>query len=323
MRRFALLPAVWFVDRLAGDPEWFPHPVRLIGFAISRSEKVLRRPNRSNVYNLIAGVTVTLAIVATTYAINAKVLQIAHRRPILLGHATEVLLGWTCLAGRNLHDEATAVLEALKCGNVLHARHRLARLVGRNTHALDEPEICRALIETLAESASDGIVAPLFYMALGGVPLAMAYKAVNTLDSVIGHADTRYLWFGKAAARLDDVLNLLPARLTAAALVIVAAADEEADPHAALQTWRRDGRKHKSPNAGHPESAMAGALRVQLGGQNTYGEETIDSPLLGGIFPAPSPPKAQCALRLISRITLLAVMSATFITFAWNRHAEL
>lgn len=320
MRRFALLPAVWFADRLAGDPEWFPHPVRLIGFAISRAENDLRRPARSNAYNLIAGATVTTAIVATAYATTAKALRIAHRRSIFLGHTTEVLLGWTCLAGRNLQDEAAAVLDALERGNLPHARHRLARIVGRNTENLDEAEICRAVIETLAESASDGIVAPMFYMALGGVPLAMAYKAVNTLDSMIGHADARHLWFGKAAARLDDAANFLPARLTAAALIIVAAMDRVADAQAAVQTWRRDGSKHKSPNAGHPESAMAGALRVKLGGRNTYGGETIEGPILGEMFPQPSLPQARHALRLVSNTTLLAVASACVVALAWYRN---
>lgn len=318
MRRFALLPAVWVADRFAGDPEWFPHPVRLFGFAISRAENALRRPRRSNGYNFIAGVTITIAIVTTAYAITAKTLQIAHRRSILLSRATELLLGWTCLASRNLHDEASTVLDALERGNLIHARHRLARIVGRDTEALDEAEICRALIETLAESASDGVVAPVFYMALGGVPLAMAYKAVNTLDSMIGHADARYFWFGKAAARVDDAANLLPARLTAAALVIVAAMDKSADAQAALQTWRHDGSKHKSPNAGHPESAMAGALHVKLGGRNTYGEETTEGPVFGDKFPPPSLPQARHALRLVSSVALLAIASASIVSLAWN-----
>lgn len=323
MRRSALLPLVWFADRLAGDPEWFPHPVRVIGLTTSGLENLLRRPSRGNGYNFLAGAAVTVTVVAAAYILPAKMIQLAHRRSLVLGGAMEVLLGWTCLASRNLHDEAVTVLDALEDGNLIHARRRLARIVGRDTDALDEAGICRAVIETLAESASDGIVAPIFYMAVGGVPLAMAYKAVNTLDSMIGHADARHFWFGKAAARLDDAVNLVPARLTAAALVIVAALDETSDAQAALQTWRRDGSKHKSPNAGHPESAMAGALRVQLGGRNTYGNELVESPLLGETFPPPSLPKARQALRLVSNATLLAIVLASLVALAWNRHDEL
>jgi hypothetical protein len=154
---------------------------------------------------------------------------------------------WNCLAARNLEQEATSVIDAIDSEDLPLARHRLARIVGRDTQHLDTQEICRALIETLAESTSDSILAALFYMALGGVPLVMAYKAVNTLDSVIGHADERYFYFGKAAVRLDDVANYLPARLTASAIVAVSQFNEHCDQVAAWQTWRGDGDKHKSP----------------------------------------------------------------------------
>jgi adenosylcobinamide-phosphate synthase len=187
------------------------------------------------------------------------------------------------------------------------ARLRLSRIVGRDTQNLPESEVYRALIETLAESACDGIVAPLFYMAIGGVPLAMAYKAVNTLDSMIGHADERYFYFGKAAARLDDFANFLPSRLTALLISIAAGRDARS----AWLTWRRDGSKHKSPNAGQPESAMAGALQVRLGGTNTYGGEVVESPLLGAEFPPPTRRHAQRALRMVTVVSLLAAVAAS------------
>ena len=185
--------------------------------------------------------------------------------------------------------------------------YRLARIVGRDTQALSETEIHRAVIETLAESACDGIVAPVFYMAIGGVPLAMAYKAVNTLDSMIGHADQRYFYFGKSAARLDDVANYLPSRLTALAIATVAGSAS------ALRTWWRDGGKHKSPNAGQPESAMAGALRVRLGGENTYAGERIASPLLGAEFEQPKLHHAKRALRLVVAVSLLSAAAAVVV----------
>jgi adenosylcobinamide-phosphate synthase len=307
LNRCSLIPAAWLLDQLAGDPEWLPHPVRLIGFATARGEVALRRPNQSELSELVSGGALSLAVVASSYYSTRQLIRLANRLSPALGNTVEVLLAWTCIAARNLEQEATSVVNALDSGDLALARHRLARIVGRDTQHLDTHEICRALIETLAESASDGILAPLFYMALGGVPLAMAYKAINTLDSMIGHADERYFYFGKVAARLDDVANYLPARLTAATIVAVSNIHEHSDPLAAWQTWRRDGDEHKSPNAGQPESAMAGALHVRLGGDNTYSGELIRAAHIGHEFSRPSLPKAKGAIRLVSVVTLLGV----------------
>jgi len=194
------------------------------------------------------------------------------------------------------------VIHALRQDDLALARHRLSRIVGRDTAHLDAEEISRAVIETLAESASDGIVAPMFYIALGGIPLAMAYKAINTLDSMIGHADTRYFYFGKAAARLDDVANYLPSRVTALAIIATSS-----HPHSSWRIWHRDGSKHKSPNAGQPEAAVAGALHVTLGGSNTYAGELIRSPGMGEEFPAATPAKAAQAIRLVAKASLLCL----------------
>jgi adenosylcobinamide-phosphate synthase len=196
---------------------------------------------------------------------------------------------------------------ALDIEDVALARQRLSRIVGRDTQQLNIHEISRAVIETVAESASDGIVAPLFYMSLGGVPLAMAYKAVNTLDSMIGHADARYFYFGKAAARLDDAANYLPARLTASAIVAASSACGEGDAHSAWNLWRRDGGKHKSPNAGQPESAMAGALQARLGGGNFYDGKLIPAEPIGEEFSAPTLEQARRAIHLVSAVTLLGL----------------
>jgi adenosylcobinamide-phosphate synthase len=307
LNRCSLIPAAWLLDQLVGDPEWLPHPVRLIGFATARGETALRRPNQSELSEFVSGGTLSLAVVATSYYATRQLIRLANRLSPAVGNTVEVLLAWTCLAARNLEQEATSVVDALDSGDLPLARHRLARIVGRDTQHLDAHEICRAVIEMLAESASDGILAPLFYVALGGVPLAMAYKAINTLDSMIGHADERYFYFGKAAARLDDAANYLPARLTAAAIVAVSNVHEHSDPLAAWQTWRRDGDEHKSPNAGQPESAMAGALRVRLGGDNTYGGELIRAAHMGREFSRPSLQKAKSAIRLVSAVALLGV----------------
>jgi adenosylcobinamide-phosphate synthase len=231
-----------------------------------------------------------------------------------LGSAVELFLAWTCLAGRNLEQEATAVSDALQTDDLPLARTRLARIVGRDTEILDNSGISRAVIETVAESASDGFMAPLFYMAIGGVPLAMAYKAVNTLDSMIGHADSKYFYFGKVAARLDDASNYLPSRITALAIVAASKLMSQTDPQAAWRTWQRDGSKHKSPNAGQPESAMAGALHVVLGGYNTYSGEVIPAPRMGQEFPDATPNKSIQAIRLVSIASFLGLGFGVLVT---------
>jgi adenosylcobinamide-phosphate synthase len=307
MNRSFLLPAVYLADQIAGDPEWFPHPVRLMGGAIAKGERSLRRTDESNESALLAGAALTATVVTASYSVTYLAIAAAYRQSRTLGWLTEIALGWTCIASRNLQDEAASVLAALDSGDVVLARRRLARIVGRDTEHLDVPEICRAVIETLAESASDGVIAPLFYMAIGGVPLAMAYKAVNTLDSMIGHADDRYFYFGKAAACLDDAANLLPARLTALATVAASSLCDETDPRSAWKIWLRDGGRHKSPNAGQPESAMAGALGVRLGGGNTYGGESIPAEPIGDEFRAPQPEDARRAMSIVSAVTLLGI----------------
>jgi len=313
MNRCALLPAAYWIDQMAGDPEWFPHPVRLIGLAISHGEPRLNRPGQNSKLALVSGAALTITVVGSAYWLTAGILRLARMRSDYFSDAIEVLLAWTCLAARNLEQEAAAVIDALESGNIPLSRHRLSRIVGRDTENLDAAEMSRAVIETVAESASDGIIAPLFYLTLGGVPLAMAYKAVNTLDSMIGHADSRYFYFGKAAARLDDVANYLPSRATALALVAASACVPYADAQTAWRTWIRDGRKHKSPNAGQPESATAGALHVALGGNNTYAGELIQAQRIGQEHPAPTVLKARHAIRLVSAASIVALAVGTML----------
>ena len=322
MNRTLLLPAAWLLDQFAGDPEWFPHPVRLMGLGITRGESAIRREDQSSRSELAAGAALTIAVVASSYYLSRQAIRFANRQSRVLGDAIELLLGWTCLAARSLDEEATSVARALGAGDLTLARTRLARIVGRDTEHLDADEINRAVIETLAESASDGIISPLFYMALGGVPLAMAYKAVNTLDSMIGHADARYFYFGKVAARLDDVANFIPARLTALGIVAASHFIDESAPKAAWKTWQRDGGKHKSPNAGQPESAMAGALRVRLGGDNVYGGEVVPSPQMGCEYPPPSLTHTKRAIRLVSIVALLGLAGGILFSACVERRSS-
>jgi adenosylcobinamide-phosphate synthase len=311
--------AAYLFDWIAGDPEWFPHPVRLIGKAVEEGERLLRRPGQTPALELATGSALTFGLVAATYLGTAKAIAWMNKQGRPLGFVTETLFAWTCLASRSLHDEASTVIAALETEDIVLSRHRLARIVGRDTMHLDAKEICRAVIETVAESCSDGVIAPLFYMTIGGVPLAMAYKTINTLDSMIGHADERYFYFGKTAARLDDVANLLPSRLTALGITAAANFIKGATPVTALTSWLEDGMKHKSPNAGQPESAMAGALQVCLGGENFYEGEPVWTPLIGDKFPRPSTQDAKQAIRLAAVVSFFGALAAMLLLRSRNR----
>jgi adenosylcobinamide-phosphate synthase len=285
--RFA---AAYALDWLAGDPHSFPHPVRFIGKAVSVGEGLLQ-PGSKPATDLLSGGLLTGAIVAVSW----QAARMAMRKG---GPAVEILLAWTTLATRSLLDETAAVLAALDQHNLPLARRRLATIVGRDTECLPEPEILRAVIETAAESLCDGIVAPLLYLAIGGIPLAFAYKAANTLDSMIGHFEPPYSYFGRTAARLDDVANFLPARVAALAIVAVSRS---------RQSWRalrRDGRKHPSPNAAQTEAAMAGALGVRLGGINYYEGRPSHKPLLYAEGRVPTRADGRTALRVVALASL-------------------
>ncbi|HXG83423.1 MAG TPA: adenosylcobinamide-phosphate synthase CbiB, partial [Pyrinomonadaceae bacterium] len=234
------------LDFLAGDPKWLPHPVRVMGAAIGAGEKSVRKLAYSPQSEFFGGAALSLAVIFGSYQSAKILLRTARKFDSVFGEAPEIYLAWTTIAARNLLDETGVVLDRLDAGDIENARRRLAMVVGRDTENLDESEIARATIETAAESLCDGIAAPLFYLAIGGVPLAFAYKAANTLDSMIGHREPPYTYFGRVAARIDDAANFVPARLTA--LLIVAAAQIlKADAKSAWQIWRRDARLHSSP----------------------------------------------------------------------------
>jgi adenosylcobinamide-phosphate synthase len=223
------------------------------------------------------------------------------------GSAATVLLAWTTLAARDLIDHVVAVQKALQSVSLAEARTAVAKIVGRDTEEMDESDIVRATVETIAESTADGIMAPLFYLVLGGAPLAVAYKAISTLDSMIGHLDDRYRWFGWASARMDDAANFIPARITAFLLVLSAGIVSRSWP-AMQRTWQillRDGGRHPSPNSGRPEAAMAGALGVQLGGINRYDGLPIERPCLG------DPHQALARVHIGMALTLMLWTSLT------------
>jgi adenosylcobinamide-phosphate synthase len=308
------LAAAYALDWCIGDPEGLPHPVRLIGWSIDTSEHALRRCGSGKRFELMAGAVVAVGVPFAAALCARAILKGARQLHPCLEIAAEVWLASTCLATRNLLDEAEEVIRALESGNINRARMRLARIVGRDTNTLDEAEICRALVETLAESLSDGIIAPLFFLALGGVPLAMAYKAVNTLDSMIGHKDEAYLYFGRVAARIDDIANCIPARISALLLCLVGAFAPGASGTRGSRIWLRDGSKHASPNAGQAEAAMAGLVGVQLGGTNCYGDEVVESAHLGEEFPPANRLAARQAWKAVALVSVLGFGGALLLT---------
>ncbi len=299
-----LFALAYALDWLVGDPPWLPHPVRWMGRLIRIGERVLSRFTHTPRSELVGGLLMSVVVVGV-FGAGSWALLIwlgALNHTLTLG--VMVYLAMTTLATRSLLDEARRVQHFLKGGDLLSARRQVARIVGRDTHDLSESEVTRAVIETLAESSADGVVAPVLYLAIGGVPAALAYKAINTLDSMIGHRGERYEYFGKCAARLDDVVNLIPARLTGL-LIVVAAWLLRLDWRGAWRIMRRDGAKHKSPNAGRPEAAMAGALSVRLGGTNYYDRKPHEGQHLGHELSPPDVRALQKALRLTACVSLL------------------
>lgn len=303
-RRFALAYAM---DLAVGDPEWFPHPVRWFGWLSHSGERWLRRICDGPRSELLAGAVLTGSIASFAWMLG---------RP--KNAPWQVLFAWTTLATRSLLDEARGVIRALEAKDLDGARRLLSRIVGRDTEHLDSSEIAAAVIESLAESACDGIVAAMFWLAIGGLPAAMAYKAINTLDSTIGHLEPPYRYFGRFAARLDDAVNFVPARLTALGIVWAAALTGRHAPRA-FHAWTRDGGKHASPNAGQSEAAMAGAIGVHLGGSRSYQGEIHEAPLLYAEGRSATAQDARRAMSLVSIVSGLAFCAALAVMIARRR----
>ncbi len=267
----------FLLDIMIGDPRWFPHPVRMIGVCIEYTEKILRKMVPSE---RVGGVFLTLIIVIGTYLATYQILNFFYTLRWSAGVAASVIIIFFSLSTRDLLKEAGNVLKALKAGKLENARNKLSRIVGRDTQNLNEQQVAAGCIETSAESSVDGIIAPLFYAFIGGPALAMAYKSINTLDSMVGYKNEKYINFGWASANLDDIANYFPARI-AAIILPIASFICGADYSNSVKIVKRDGRKHPSPNSGIPEAAIAGALRIRLGGPNVYSDIPSDKPFIG------------------------------------------
>lgn len=279
----AAILAGYLLDLCLGDPHSMPHPVRALGNLIVWLEKYLRPAGKKHATERgerRAGVLFVCLVLLVTGSVAGGILWISHLGGIWIQTVVEAVMTYYLLAARSLRDESMAVCRKLEAGEIEEARYAVSMIVGRDTKPLSEAGIARAAVETVAENASDGVIAPLFYLAIGGPLLGWLYKAVNTMDSMVGYKNDRYLHFGRAAAKLDDLVNLIPSRL-AALLLIVSAYLLRYDGKNAYRIWRRDRRNHKSPNSAQTESACAGALGLRLAGDAWYFGKLVPKPYIG------------------------------------------
>ncbi len=269
----------FFVDLLFGDPLGNFHFVVWIGKEISLLEKALRRVfPKTRRGEFWGGIVLVALICISSYLLTGAALGLLYRVHTALGLAAESFLTWQCLAMHSLKTESMRVYESRD--NLAKARIAVGRIVGRDTDALDFPGVFRACVETVAENSSDGVIAPMLYLALGAAPLGVLYKAINTMDSMLGYKNERYLYFGRAAAKLDDAANLIPSRI-AAILAAVSADFAGLDGRNAFHIFRRDRLNHSSPNSAQTEAVWAGALHIRLGGTSNYFGKPVEKPSIG------------------------------------------
>ncbi len=301
------LPAAFGLDSLLGDPRWLPHPIRWMGKAIERTEPLFRRWFAGE---LLAGGLFALCLILGCWALGAVVLSVAYRVHSVLGFVVETLMLFYCFSARSLSQAAMEIHTSLSAGQVDTARAQVAMIVGRDVEWYQADDIARATVETVAENAVDGVISPLFFAALGGAPLALAYKMVNTLDSMVGYKNPRYFLFGRIAARIDDVANFLPARLSVFLIALACRLVPGCSSRLALRTGWKEGKNHASPNAGYPEAAFAGALGVQLNGPNYYHGVLVEKPYIGVGLGTVTLEHVPLACRLMRLTALLGCLLA-------------
>lgn len=267
------------MDLIVGDPYSFPHPVRYIGKLIKITEDNIRKIAKNDKELKIGGFFLWIITVGVTYLVTYGIVKLSSFNDIMYILVNSFII-YTTLATKCLKDEAVKIYNVLKTGDIEKSRVQLSYIVGRDTTNLSKAEIIRATVETVAENTVDGIIAPMFYAFIGGAPLAMAYKAINTLDSTVGYKNDKYMNLGFASAKIDDITNYIPARIsvvlmTAACMVL------GYDYKSCFKISIRDRKNHKSPNCAYPEGAVAGALGVQLGGTNIYFGKAVYKPTIG------------------------------------------
>ena len=296
------------LDSIFADPAWLPHPVVFMGKAISRLEKFLRaRLPQTPQGELLGGAVLAFTLPVCTFLLTGLVCWAAAKLHPLAGLAVQMFWCGQALAAKGLAQESRNVYSELVKPDLPAARRAVSRIVGRDTENLTAEGVTKAAVETVAENASDGVIAPLLYMLIGGAPLALTYKAINTMDSMVGYKNEKYLYFGRAAAKLDDAANFIPSRL-AALLWVAAAAFTGSDAKGAWRIWRRDRRNHASPNSAQTESACAGALGVQLAGPAYYFGEYYPKPTIGDALRPIEPQDILRANRMMYAASILALV---------------
>lgn len=312
--RFHILALIlgFLLDLTFGDPRWLYHPIRLIGNLIAWAEKPFRAVfPKSEKGELTAGVFFAVFVVAVSTAVPALVLFLAAKVSVWLAFTLEAFWSFQILAAKSLKAESMKVYDALKEGNLEKARKAVSMIVGRDTERLTEEGVAKAAVETVAENSSDGVVAPLIFLAIGGPVLGFFYKSVNTLDSMVGYKNDKYLYFGRFSARLDDVLNFIPARLSGL-LLVAASPFAGLDIRGAWRIFKRDRKNHASPNSAQTEAAAAGALGVQLAGDAWYFGKLYRKPTIGDALR----PVEYEDIRRVNRLMYAAVCLALVIAAA-------
>ena len=296
------------LDSIFADPAWLPHPVVFMGKCISGLEKFLRaRLPKTQQGELLGGAVLAFCLPVGTFLLTSLVCMGAAKLSPWLGLLVQMFWCGQALAAKGLAQESRNVYAQLKKNDLPAARKAVSRIVGRDTQNLTAEGVTKAAVETVAENASDGVIAPLLYMLIGGAPLALTYKAINTMDSMVGYKNETYLYFGRAAAKLDDAANYIPSRI-AALLWAAAAAVTGNDAKGAWHIWRRDRRNHASPNSAQTESACAGALGVQLAGPAYYFGEYYPKPTIGDALRPIEPEDILRADRMMYAASLLALV---------------
>ena len=303
-----IIIAAFILDTIFGDPQNSFHPIRIIGNGISLGIKAYRKTAlKTPIVQFFMGAILTLLIVGLSYTVTRLVTWGFYFLNYWIGLIAEALICYFLIAAKALKDESMKVYHSLRNGDIESARTKLSFIVGRDTQNLNIQGIIKGAVETVAENLSDGVIAPLFFICIGGAPLGMAYKAINTLDSMVGYKNEEFEYFGKFAARLDDAVNFIPSRISAL-LMIVACLFTGADIKGAAQIYIRDRYKHKSPNAAQTMSACAGALGIQLGGDNYYHGQLVHKPSLGDCQHEPAPEHIIAATQLMYTAAVSAVV---------------
>lgn len=281
MMTLVAITAGFILDFLFGDPHWLPHPICLIGNLIGFLEKRLRSIFAfSNTALLLSGGLMVIIVLLLTYSVPYIILYEAEKVSIWLAFVLETIMFYQIFATKSLRDESMKVYEALKNNDLADARLKLSWIVGRDTQNLTAEEVTKGAVETVAENTSDGVIAPMFFMFIGGAPLAFLYKGINTMDSMVGYKNDKYLFFGRCAAKLDDLANFIPARISGI-VMILAAYFLNLDSKRAWKTFLRDRYNHLSPNSAMTESVAAGALNIQLGGGHFYFGKWVPKDTIG------------------------------------------